>query len=244
MPTLKQVAYDVMNQMGYNHDDASRSLVAVMYNVKVCIDKLKGDDLKRNLKSSDQLAMQEDLSIWTVDLFTQDDRGWRYFDLPGLVYSLQRDGGIAAINYYRLDLPPNCPPQVARVQYRPVALSWLNNIWNSRWQFVSKEQPVYARAMHNGIDRVYVFGQDEAIDQLEVELFLAVPRFEDINPDELIEFPENRMHTLKRMVIELERWSLSVPQDRLKNDGRDFEPNQITRTPPLTSVNDPINSDD
>lgn len=244
MPTLRQVAYDIMNQMGYNHDDAARSEVAVMYNIKVCLDKLKGDSLKRDIKASDQLSMQEDLSVWTVDLLTQDDRGWRYFDLPGSVYSLPKDGGIQAITYYRLDLPPNCPPQVARIQYRPVALSWLTAIWGSRWQYVDETQPVYARATVNGIDRVYVFGQSDDITQLEAELFLAMPRIESIDPDQQIEFPENRIHTLKRMVIELERWSLMIPQDRLKNDGRDFEPNQTTRTSSEVSVNDRVNLDD
>ena len=244
MATRRQFALDIMNQLGYDHDDAARSLVAVMYNVNVCADKLLADSTKRDLSLGDQLSSQEDMSIWTVDLLTDVNRGMRYFDLPGSVYSLPNGRGIQAIRYYRLGLPDNCPPQIARVEYRQVSLSWLTSIWNARWQYVDASQPVFARARAGSADRVYVLGQDEAITQLEAQLYLAMPALVDLDPDEEMPFPANRMHTLKRMVIELERWALMVPQQRLKNDGRDFEPGQVVRTEPLVGRNDQVNIDD
>lgn len=243
--TVRQLAYDILNQFGYNHDDADRNYIKVAYNIKVCLDKLAADGIKKDISKGDFLATQHEMSIWTVDLLTDANRGWRYFDLPGSVYELPKDGGIASIYYYRPSgLPANCPPQVARVKYRPVALSWLESLWKSRWQYVDESQPVYARASVGNADRVYVFGQDEDIDQLEAHLFLAMPNIPDLNLDDNISLPDNRIHTLKRMVIELERWALMVPQQRLKNDGRDMEPGQVVNTPPAVSVNDPINADE
>jgi HAMP domain-containing protein len=67
---------------------------------------------------------------------------------------------------------------------------------------------------------------------------------DDMPPDETINLPIEKLELIKKLVLASEGWLLNIPQDRLRNDGRDFEPGQVIHTPPAISVNHPINVTD
>ena len=74
-------------------------------------------------------------------------------------------------------------------------------------------------------------------------LYCTLPDLTEIDPNAEIDIPAEYLLTAKKMVIDACRFSLLVPE-RLKNDGRDLEPNQQIRTERLSSINDPANLSD
>lgn len=236
--------------MGYTHDDALRHRAQVMYNVKLVRDKLAKQVLGKHMKSGDFLGASDMVTTYIVKVTHNDvadnvvtDFDASYFDLPDAVMSLDNGAGINAIRYLRNEIPMGCPPALARNPFTPTTLAGINAIYDSTYRKPSVKQPYYAQARAGSNDRVYLFGVNGHVTHLWVTLY-AVADFTTFDPDDEINLPDELLHTLKQMVIGMEAWSLQIPQERLKVDGRDFEPNQIVRTSPPISVNHPAQLDE
>lgn len=243
--TIASLTDDILIALGFSHDDALRSRIAVMRNVKMAVDKVQSQILGKAIKGGDTRSISDMLSVFTVDVTNHealDNGDWDYhsFVLPVELYSLQRDGAISFIRYNRIDLPPNCPPQIARVRFTGTTLAALSTIYDSTYQKPSPSQPYYARNK----DRVYIYGVDPSITKLLIGLYASIPAFEDIDPDEELTLPDEYYYAVKKMILDLERWVLQIPQQRLKNDGRDLEPEQTVRTERPVSLNDPLMSNE
>lgn len=91
-------------------------------------------------------------------------------------------------------------------------------------------------------DWVYLFGIRDKVKHLLIGIYAAAD-FMNMSLDDDINLPDEKLHTLKKMVMEMEAWSLQIPQQRLQSDGRDFQPEQIVRTSPIISVNHPSQAD-
>lgn len=169
-----------------------------------------------------------------------------YFDMPEQVYSLSGGSGINAVRYLRNDIPMNCSPAFALTPFTQTTLAALPTIYGSAYQKPKPSRPYIAAARAitgTGVrNRVYVFGVDSSITHLLVALF-AIPNFTTLDPDAPVDLPVEKLMTLKKMVMDLEKWALMIPQERLSNDGRDFQPGEIIRTPSLMSLNDPTQQD-
>lgn len=236
MPTIADFMADIKATLGLGIDDAEWSDGALAYNVGLCIDKLKQQDLSRQGRSGDEVRNQSELSTFLVPVLDDTAMARRYFELPGVVYDLPHDGGIGFIAYVRTDIPQNCPPQVARVQYSPTTWQELRLLYGDKIQQPSQARPRYIRTR----GRVYVFGQDPDISQLEVGLFLTFPPLTDIDIDQEIPLPAHLLEPLRRMVLQAGNWLMLQPQERYLNDGRANNVGAtVPQAPRLISVNDP-----
>jgi len=253
MPSLGQIADDIAHAMSFDHDDALRNRLALMYNVHLGILKLKKQTIAKRLGVGDTQAISDMVSTYPVPVVHNDvadnvvtDWDAVYFDLPTTVFSLDDGRGISAIRYLRNELPMNCPPAFALTPFTQTTLAGLNTIYGSAYQKPNTARPYYARARANtanGVkDRVYLFGIDSSINNLLVALF-AIPDFTTLDPDAPVDLPDEMLMTLKKMVMDLEGWALAIPQERLQSDGRDFQPGEIVRLRNLISVNDPNQAD-
>lgn len=250
MATYAQASDDVLIAMGFTTDDALRHRAQVMYNVKLVRDKLAKQVLGKRMKSGDFLGASNMVATYIVPVVHNDvsdnvvtDFDASYFDLPSAVLSLDNGAGINAVRYLRNEIPMGCPPAFARNPFTPTTLAGVNSIYDSTYRKPSVKQPYYAQARAGSKDRVYLFGVNEYVKNLLVSIYATVD-FTDIDPDEEINLPDELLHTLKQMVLGMEAWALQIPQERLKSDGRDFEPNQIVRTSPPISINHPAQLDE
>jgi hypothetical protein len=253
MPTYDQITDDIMVAMGYTHDDSLRNKEAVLYNVKLGVDKLKSQQLQKNKDVGDYRRNSDMVSTFIVPITHNDveddvitDFDASFFDLPTSIYSLDHDGGVSFVRYLRNEIPFGCPPAVALTPFTGATLASMHTFYQSAYQRPQSNRPYFARARAKTgdtyRDRVYLFGVSTEIKHLLVGLY-AAPDYTEIDPDEEIGLPPHLLMALKQMVIDLERWALQVPQERLKNDGRDLEPNQVVRTERQMSLNNPIQLD-
>lgn len=235
---------DVLASLGFSHDDRLWYRDSILQNVLYAQAKLVSQTLSEDLGPKfDGTAAQHKLSTAVVPVTYNeqpDDANWAYlwFDLPSHVYDIPFDGGLAWIRYHRPSLPVNCPPSVAGAVFSRTSLGALSTIYGSTYQRPSEAQPWFCRSRINEIDRVYLFGMSPLITKVLIGIY-AAPSFTEVSFGDEMMIDEDRLFALKRMVMEMAIWPLGIPQERLKNDGRDFEPNQVVNTRPIISVNDP-----
>lgn len=243
--TLFNIADEVAVALGYTTDDARMNRIALAYNVKIAVDKVRDQIITKSISiGGDQRQAADMLEVFVVNTAwhqaaDQNDWNYHYFELPRKLYSLPGDGGLNWVRYNRNDLPRNCTPSIARAVFTHTTLGALSGLYGSTYQMPSNVQPYVARDK----DRVYIYGVDPQVKTLLVGLYCTLPDFTSINPNEDVDIPEEYLLTVKKMVIDTCRFSLMVPE-RLKVDGRDLEPNQQIRTERLSSINDPANISD
>lgn len=249
MPTYAQIADDVAIALGYTFDDALRKRGQIAYNVKLVRDKLakqilSGDAQRNDPRSSSDIMITAIVPVtWNdADDAVVTDFDAVYFDLPFPVIGSMYDSGINFIRYLRNEIPMECPPAVSLTPFTGTTLASLNAIYGSAYQRPSAKQPYYARAKAGNKDRVYLFGIRDKVKHLLIGIY-AGSDFLTMSLDDDINLPDDKLHTLKKMVMEMEAWSLQIPQERLMNDGRDMQPEQIVRTSPIMSVNHPSQAD-
>jgi hypothetical protein len=169
MPTIRDFMSDIKATLGLGIDDAEWSDGALAYNVGLNIDLLKKQYLDRRMSRGDDRSVSQEISTFLLPIADETETGRRYFTMPAPVFELAHGGGIAFISYVRTDLPVNCAPQVARVQYSPTTWQELMLIEVDPIQRPSKPRPRYIRGSRQ---RTYLFGQDADIQTLEVGLYL------------------------------------------------------------------------
>lgn len=236
MTTVRDLLSDIKATLGLGIDDAEWSDGSIVYNIGMAVDLLKHQELARQMRANDQERNMTHVSTFTVPLLTDPAYERRYFAMPGPVYNLPNNGGIEYIAYFRLGLPPNCPPQVARVQYSPTSWRELPMLYADPIQAPSPERPRYIRTP----TVTWLFGQDTQIATIEVGLYLSFSPITTIDIDADLDISPDMLFNVRRMVLQQGNWLMLQPHERLLNDGRANNVGQPPRpTPPIMSVNDP-----
>ena len=164
----------------------------------------------------------------------------KYFDLPACIYDFNNDQAIHYISFsVNEELKHELPP-LTQVTFARTTPAGLKALYMHPYTKPNTKDPYFYRSGN----RVYLLGV-ECVDikDVEVGLFLSIPPVTEIDLDAPFDFPEELIFILKKQVVEMGRFVLMVPQERI-NDGNDStNPNQVP-TNKITSVNDPINQSD
>jgi hypothetical protein len=222
--------------LGENIDDAIWSDLAIEYNIRLAANKLKKQALTKMYRANDMKSAVDMVSTVVLTLALDPNTDYRYVTPPTESFDLPQGQGINYASYYRLGLPPNCPPQVARAQFSITTWRELMLIYSDPLQRPSPQRPRFIP----GDKRVYVFGVDPQITQIQMGLYLALDT-DSIDPTDVIALPPETMFDLRRIVLMTGNWILLTPNERLQNDGRDVAINAPKQAAPqIVSVNDPI----
>lgn len=243
--TYSEFVDDVLVSMGFTHDDALFYRDNALQNTIYCESLLVTQDLSRDLGvGGGGLAATHKSEVVVVPVTyneTPTDSNWPYlyFDLPGEVYDLPFDSGVGSISYWRPALPVSCPPSWAGAKFTQTTFGSLTGLYGSPYQKPREDRPYYVRYRAGTADRVALFGMSPLVTKLLVQVYYA-PRYASVLFSDTMLIDPHRLHDLKRLVLDMSAWPLGIPQERLKNDGRDMEPNQVVAPRKLVSVNDPI----
>lgn len=239
---------DVLYTMGFDVDDALLHRVNVGYNLGLVIDRIKRQRLEKELRSPlGSRGVTNELTTYIVPIehdSTLNNRS--YFVLPSNVYDIRINGGVGYIAYAA---GSGCRDALVGRHFTLASPSEMNMLQGHGLQQPAPENPYYFRARINtttGIvtDRVWLYGPGATVSDVEVGLYLTTPSVDALDPDAEVDAPEDMLYLVKRMMLDLGRWALLVPGQRLKNDGREFAPytgTQPFQPPQNVSVNDPVN---
>lgn len=243
MSTYKQFIDDVAVAMGMVVDDAVWSPDNLLLNTIYCENLLVKQELSKDIGlSGDGVSGTHKREIVCVPLThveCDDECSWEhaYFDLPSEVYDLPFDGGVSMMRYAN---GCGCPPSIMGTSFTLTSLERLSSLRLTSYQSPREDRPYFARYITaTGTDRVGVFGVSPIISKLLVGVYY-VPRFGTMPLSAPMRIDPDMLLKLKQLVLTMSAWPLGIPQDRLKNDGADFEPGQVVLPRPLISINDPI----
>lgn len=158
----------------------------------------------------------------------------KYFDLPASIFDFNND---AAINYISYSVEPELPNERAPIMWvnftrtTPGALKGLHK---NPYTKPNVENPYFYRSKN----RVYLIGV-ECIDitSVEIGLNLCIPPVTQIKLDDPFDFPEELISVLKRQVLDMGRFALLIPKERVNDGDDDVKGNQVPNNK-ITSVND------
>lgn len=158
----------------------------------------------------------------------------KYFDLPDQIFDFNNDGAIDYISYAVEPELPNENAPLTVVTFTRTTPGALKGLYMNEYTEPSPENPYYYRSK----EKIYLVGV-ECVDTgpLEVGLKLCIPPVTKIVLDDPFDFPEELISVLKRQVLDMGRFALLMPKERM-NDGDDAVTGNQVPNNKISSVND------
>jgi len=158
----------------------------------------------------------------------------KYITLPHSIFDFNMDGAIEYIAYYRDTTKPGCPPDFIRhtfMRTMPSKAELLN--------YTKREKPApdnsYFYRVH---DKIYLLGIECVnVKDIEIGIYMTIDPVTKIDIDAPFDFPEELIPILKRNVLDLGRFSLMLPEERVNDGKNDIGANKVP-TNKIASVND------
>ena len=158
----------------------------------------------------------------------------KYVILPKGIYDYDKDGGIEYIAYYVEDDKPSCPPPFTRQTFIRTTPSTAQRLYYTADETPSPSNPYfYITGSH-----VYLLGI-ECVEAkyIEMGIYNTFDPLTEINLDDVFDFPDELLIQLKRQVLDIGRFTLLMPQERV-NDGSDEANGKGVPTNKLVGVNE------
>ena len=221
--TWRNVVYDLWTNLKQAFDDADITLYHVQYWVSVHATKL----LSQHIDKRDSGAF---LTVYNnVHFLVDSDNGRKYIQLPANIIDYDKDGGIEYISYGAcID---DCTPAFTSVTFSRTSPAASRVLYYTEDEKPSPSNPYFYRVG----DRVYLLGL-ECVNPCGLELGLYLTLSPDIcDLDEEMTLPEELIPVLIRQVLDLGRFVMAMPTDRI-NEGSSEPAGQVP-TSKLISVN-------
>lgn len=221
--TWRNVVYDLWTGLKQTFDDADISLYRVQYWVSVHASQLLAQHINRR-DSGAHLTVFND-----VPFLVDSENGRKYIQLPADIVDLDKDEGIEYVSYGAC--ADDCTPAFSSVTFTRTNPSISRILYYTPEEKPSPSNPYFYRIG----DRVYLLGL-ECINPCGLELGLYLTVDPDVcDLDEEINLPEELIPVLIRRVLDLGRFVMAMPADRI-NEG-DSNPAGQVPTSKLISVN-------
>lgn len=240
------LAHDILATLGMNHDDATRNVEGVLFNIDMVMNNLRRQRIEKEIVVIGDRGTSAAAVTYVLPLDEDAVVGNRlFFNLPAPVLDMRMNAGVSYIRYHRSS---GCADSLIGKPFTLISPAEAHTVENITFQKPTPTTPYYWPAkVHDGTttsgDRIYMLGPSPLLKSVEVGLYLALDTSDpNADPEEGVDFPPDLVYHVKRVVLSMERFALLVPQERLQNDGRDFKVGQQPLQPPqMASINDPIN---
>lgn len=217
---LRTVVDDLMKDFRQQFDDKMLQRSQVAHWVIMIGNRLKSQHIAKR-DSGAYLSIYAGVPI---EVATSNDspnvvKGRKHIVLPTCIFDYTQDGGIEYISYYVEDQDPTCPPPFTNVLFNRTTPSDLQRIYASTYEKPSPTNPFFYRSR----DKVYLLGL-ECINpkSIEIGIYSTLKPITDptLDLDDPFDFPEELLIQLKRQVLDLGRFVMVIPEERV-NDGVD-----------------------
>ena len=175
----------------------------------------------------------------TTNVNPNEIKDRKHIILPKSIYDYDQDRGISYISYYTEEEADNCPPPFTINTFTRTTTKMSQKLYFSRYEAPSPFNPYFYRIG----DHLYFLGIEKVeVKKVEVGIYTTLDPITEIDLDAPFDFPEELIMVLKKQVLDLGRFSLLVPQERINDGTGDVAPADIP-TQKLVSVNDEINQE-
>lgn len=205
--TLRYIANDILTSLKQKFADADISLAHASYWTLIYADRLKSQHIQKN----DSGAFIH--TYFQIPILIEPLTGRKYFELPSSIYDFNLDQGINYISYdYTVD---DCTPPFTAVTFYRTTPAKAKILYYTDDERPSASNPYFYRIKN----RVYLLGL-ECVNVLNLEagLYCSFDPTMMCDLDAEFDFPPELIPVLQRAVLELGRWVLLMPNERI-NDG-------------------------
>ena len=176
-----------------------------------------------------------------VEVFPQTNnpneiKNRKYIKLPACIFDYNKDGGIEYLSYYVEDFQENCPPPFTNQTFTRTTPGSSQRLYFSRYEKPNPKNPYYYRAGEN----IFLMGIECVnVKSVEIGLYTTFKPITDpdLDLDQVFDFPEELLIQLKRQVLDLGRFVMIIPEERV-NDGNDNKVGAQVPTNKIVSVNE------
>lgn len=234
---LRTIVDDLETDFRQNFDDRNISKVKIAHWVIMVGNRLLAAHIGKR-DSGAFLHIYGDVPIVTSATTINPNilKGRKYIELPANIFDYDKDGGVEYISYYMDDQQPNCPAPYTWVTFTRTSPSDLQRLYFTKYEKPDAKNPYWFRAGNN----IYLLGL-ECVNpkKVEIGIYSTIKPITsgDINLDDDFPFPEELLIILKRQVLDLGRFVMMIPEDRV-NDGSDAAKGQAQPSQKITSVSE------
>jgi hypothetical protein len=231
MTTLRQIIYDPIELLKQTVKDREIQPVQVAYWAIVMMNRLKGQHIeKRDSGRFLTVFPRVPVIVPATTVTPGIVAGRKYFDLPGLIFDFDKDGGIEYVAY--ASELSGCPPEYAYVRFTRTKPTYLINLYGLPETAPAPNNPYWSLAEK----RVTLYGIESInVKFLEIGIYMPIEQFDTIDIDAPVEFPEELIAVLQRQLYDYGRLGLLFEPDK-SADGT-FDPNAAAPTQKIAPVN-------
>jgi hypothetical protein len=228
MATYRYVAKDIQTSLNKSFDDADIRLTQILYWIQVIANRIR-------LEQSEATESGLFVSTFSPVTVNIDDKGRPYIDLPASIMDLPNEKGIVYITYNHETECCCAGSTFAQVFFQPTFVSHVHRLYGDEYEKPTPQNPYFYRIGDkvNGVDvnRVYLVGI-ECINVKDVEIAIkcSLDPSQVCDLDDQIAIPDERIEELMKSVLDLGRFVMLMPQERV-NQGAD-ETSMQQPTPP------------
>ncbi len=230
MATYRHVLYNVLESYKKVHDDTTVQPAQVVFWIQVVTNRLRREN-------KEEIGLARYLTRFcSVPVYTDANcKNQKYIDIPTDVFDMDNDKGIQYITY-NYDTGCCCTgPNFSQVQFQPTSPGESMRLQMDEYERPSPKQPYFYRVTGinncDNVNRIYFLGL-ECIDVSDVEIGIVCSQdpSQVCNLDEEIPLPEWLIEELITRVLNLGRFILISPQERV-NDGSDLTRRSVNQVP-------------
>lgn len=217
---LRTVVDDLMTDFRQQFDDGLLQRTQVAHWVIMIGNRLLSQHIaKRDSGAFLSIYPDVPIQVATENISPNIVKGRKYIVLPTCIFDYTQDGGVEYVSYYNRSQKPSCPPPFTNVLFNRTTPTDLGRMYESTYEEPGPKNPCWYRAGQN----IYLAGI-ECInpDAIEIGIYSTLKPVTDPNLDldQPFPFPEELLIQLKRQVLDLGRFVMVIPQERV-NDGID-----------------------
>lgn len=231
--TLRHIAYDIQSDLKQIGDDREVTLPKVVFYVIMVANRLKAQHIDKRdsgafLHTFPDLPIIRPANNKTKDLV----KGRAYIYLPKSIYDLEMDRGVEYVNYSRDE---DCRQAFDGISFtRTFAGRPIERLQKTIYEKPSPKNPYWYRIG----DYIGLIGIENTTAKfMEIGIYSAFDPITTVDIDEPFDFPQELISILKRQVLDLGRFVLMIPNERV-NDGDDSLGTGSIPTNKLISVNE------
>lgn len=234
--TLRTIVNDISKDLKQVSDDKEVLDIQIAHWVIMIANRIRSQHISKR-DSGAFLSVFPNIPVqqFTVNTSPNEIKGRKYIEIPEVIYDYDKDGGIEYISYYVDGIEPGCPPPFTNQTFTRTTPSDVQRIYFSSYEKPSPKNPYFYRVG----PYVYLLGVECVnVKAVEIGIYAALRPVTDptLDLDKRFDFPEETLYILKRQVLDLGRFVLMMPEDKV-NDGNQ-QANQAVPTNKLTSVNE------
>lgn len=239
--TLRTIVNDISKDLKQISDDKEVTDVQIAHWVIMFANRIRSQHVaKRDSGAFLSVFTNVPVQTFSAGANPNEIKGRKYIEIPEVIYDYDKDGGIEYLSYYVDGYFENCPPPFTNQTFTRTTPSTAQRLYFSKYETPNPKNPYFYRVG----PYLYLLGIEcTDVKTVEIGIYAAIRPVTDdeLDLDARFDFPEETLIILKRQVLDLGRFVLMMPQNRI-NDGSNDITGQVP-TNKLTSVNEITNED-